>query len=60
MRKHYLNLKTIEDILIKEKRKPEKVEEILLEIEDGQYDVIEEDFKLEVTTFRGNVFEVKL
>lgn len=60
MRKHYLNIKNIEDLLIREKRPPEKVEEILLEIEDGKYDVVEKDFTLYVETFKGNKFEVEL
>lgn len=60
MRKHYLNIKNVEDLLISEKRPPEKVEEILLEIEDGKYDVVEKDFTLYVETFKGNKFEVEL
>lgn len=60
MRNHYLNLKVVEELLIKSKKDPEKVDEILLEIEDGQYDVIEKENVLYVTTFRGNTFEVEL
>ena len=60
MRKHHLNLKAIEDLLIGKKMKPEETEKILLEIEDGQYDVIEKDFTLHVTTFQGKKFEVEL